>query len=229
MKTESFKLKVDNRQDLYYKKYLYRVNIHAPGLRFLHGKHSPHTVDEIKERVLSFINIPRLKEAIAKMTDDDYAALVKIQEAIADITKAETGTVRREMNNVSFYTNDDAVVKTLSDSFPSAKITKANPSPSEIKYFSRTPPAKYRFYFRNAMVSVDVAKSLREYINSNADLSPNGGLYKWMMSALGIFAHTRWISNTYYVDSDDDRHALMMKLKFPEVMGKIYKLEKRPE
>jgi hypothetical protein len=148
--------------------------------------------------------------------------------------KAEV-TFRYDYFQLSLFSNDVSLIQTLVDSGYNWKISRVQPSPDGVIYFStKTPPGKYRTYFTPK--ANQYSEELKNYLSRTPDvkLSPSWHRYiKFVtdpnMSSMGGFSQHQWAKKGIrYLDYTDERNLMMMQLLFSDAVGKTYKLEKKP-
>lgn len=220
----SLKLKVEQRERLYYNKYVYRAVTTIPGA---HYTHNIKTIDQYKDEILKFkfghhrypIYMP------PKVTDEMYDDIEILINYINDFEKNSKGTIRREGNNVTFYSNDlDLLKKAYSVTKP-LKIYQAEVLPDGVKYFKRSIPANFRVHFRENKVNTDIKQDILSYIERTDGVEASSSLMRWLKSSNRW--HHSWCSKNYFINYNDSSQLTMMHLLFPEVIGKNYKLEQQ--
>jgi hypothetical protein len=227
----SFKsvIKSIDKVELYYKKYSYKASITTPNV------HSIRKVDNI----LDFTTIVTEQYHIYDSTRDRYPngwyrppPTVEehnfyLIEYLIDLKNNLSGTdvkFRHEHNTFSLYSNDSSLINQLLKHNSDWKIEKAEASPAGVKYFKRTPPAKYRAYMTNNKLADDFKTEFLDYLERTPDIRPS--------SAFERFLHRpnyrlTYLWSTYFIDYDDDKNLMMIMLMFPGAIGKKYKLEKK--
>jgi len=220
----SLKLKVEQREILYYNKFVYRAVTTVPGA---HYTYKVKTIDEYKKEIKEFhTNTHRYPMYIPeKITDKMYEDIEILINYINDFEKNNKGTIRREANNVTFYSNDlDLLKKAHSVSKP-IKIYQADVLPDGVKYFKRNLPANFRVHFREAKVNTDIKQDILSYIEKTDGLKASSSLMRWLKSSSRW--SQAWCSKNYFINYTDSSQLTMMHLLFPEVIGKNYKLEQQ--
>ena len=133
---------------------------------------------------------------------------------------------RFEHETFSIYTNDDKLIKKLSDN-KAWKIEQADVSPPGIKYFKKDPPAKYRAYMTSSKIKSEFCQEMVEYLGRTSDLEPSNAFVHWLHRRNSYSYSHVWLWNNHFIDYNDERNLMMMKLLFPDAIGKTYKLEKK--
>jgi hypothetical protein len=143
--------------------------------------------------------------------------------------KTIDGTIRRENDSFVFYSDD---LKFLKEIFKidnlSPKLYKVELMPTGIKYFAKDPPSTFRLYLTNGKIDLETKRDILEYINRTPDLEPSNRLYDWLHRESSRYNYT-YLWDNYFINYNDSSNYTMMALKFPEIIGKNYKLEKKPK
>ena len=230
--TVSSKLKIKkiDRDNLYFNKYLYRAFIKAPNLYWVqYSKDIDQYCERItaeKEEWLSEQGGKFQYGYSARYTPDpvDYELITHL----IDLTKTHFNNkligMRHEGNTICVYTNELAIVEGIAKVKPNVIINQAAIAPSGIKYFKKTPPAKYRAYMTNNKMPGEFKTDMIEYLERTRDVKPSGAFEHFLGRRT---SYVTWLWNTYFVDYDDERNLMMMILMFPGAIGKTYKLEKK--
>ena len=219
----SLNLKVEERERLYYGKYSYRAICWLPGAYYIRNV---KTIDEYKDRLDTFqtqmkrypIYVPN------NITDDEFEDIEELINYLVNFEDNDKGTVRREGNNITFYSNDLSCL----ESAPSSAIKKLCQAvllPAGVKYFKRDVPAPYRVHFRESRVATSIKQDVLSFIEKNNGVEGSNSLMRWLR-----YAHRWdqvWCSKTHYINYTDPSQLTMMHLLFPEIIGKNYKLEKK--
>lgn len=220
----SLKLKVEQRERLYYNSYMYRAVCNVPGAYYTD---KAKTIDEYKDIIDSFrtemLRYPLYTPVI--MTNDHYDNIEILINYINQFKKNDKGTIRREGNNITFYSNDLPLLKkALSVNVP-VKIYQAELLPAGVKYFKRTVPAPFRVHFKEARVNSEIKDDILSYIDRTDGVEASSSLLTWLKRS-HRWAHS-WCSKSFFINYTDSSQLTMMHLLFPEVIGKNYKLEQK--
>lgn len=216
-------LKVEEREKLYYSKYSYRAVCRVLGAYYTQRV---KTIDEFKDR-LEFFNaqMKRYPIYIPKvMTDKEYDAVEELINYIVSFEDNNKGTIRREGNNITFYSNDLTVLESAPSTSPK-KMFQAVLLPAGVKYFKRDVPAPYRVHFRDTKINASVKQDILAYIEKTPGVEGSSSLMRWLK--YGHRWAEVWCSKTHYINYTEPSQLTMMHLMFPEAIGKNYKLEKK--
>lgn len=232
MASSKLVIKKVDRTNLYYNKFCYRVVISAPGLHWVQNtKTMQDFVDSVTARYDDWeANMNRYPNgwyrkppSIAELDLDLIDKIITLIQKNKDKSKA---TYRYEGDNMSVFTSDIKLAKTFAK-LSNNVITEVNLMPNGIKYFKKDPPAKFRAYMTNNKVSSQLPDDMVEYFNRTPDIQPSGAFYQWLHRRNRYHSHA-WLWHNYFIDYNDERNLMMLRLLFPEAIGKTYKLEKKP-
>jgi hypothetical protein len=87
----------------------------------------------------------------------------------------------------------------------------------------------YRVYFKSKRVEQNVQSELRNLLNKNKSLTPSNAFNKWLYGSTKNLWKSRWMSSAYFIDYDDESTLSYLALMHGDLLGRKYKLEKRPD
>ena len=222
--TVSLKLKVEQRERLYYNQYVYKAVTNVPGAYYTDRA---KTVGEYRDIIDKF-RTEMLRYPIytpKNMTDIDYDNIELLINYNNDFKKNNKGTTRREGNNLVFYSNDLDLLKMAPSTGKPLKIYQADVLPDGVKYFKRKVPAPFRVHLKEARVNTELRQDIFDYINKSDGVEGSGALMIWLTRP-SIWNQV-WCTKSFYINYTDSGQLTMMHILFPEVIGKNYKLEKK--
>ncbi len=220
----------DYRDYDYYSKYVYRARFAITGVRYTWYC---NTADEYLER----LNGRGWYSMKAKEKDTILQNVENITNFINwrnKVKKLKTCTIRIESNSVAVFSNDLTFLKNIEQEIPGVSIdyTEVQKAPYfGVKYFVRNPKHKYRVYLKPIRVDADTIVSLKDVIKRTKFIYPSSALRFWTANALnnqGNYRY-RWLSASHFIDYDDEHNLSYLSLMLDKVLGKRYKLEKRPD
>lgn len=223
--TVSLKLKVEEKERLYYNKYLYKAVCSMQGAYYTT---STMTIAEYKTRVEYLqTNMKRWPtytphHGLNEADYDDIERLIKFNQFFI---KNDKGTIRREGNTITFYSNDLSCLKTAPSTIAPLKIYQAEVSPAGVKYFKRTVPAPFRVHLKDTRIHTELRQDVIDYINKTEGVEGSGALMLWLTRTSNW--NRVWCSKSFYINYTDSSQLTMMHILFSEVIGKNYKLEKK--
>lgn len=206
---ESSPLKIEHRDTLYFKKYIYKATVILPNLRSI--------IYDYKQKLL--LDKPNFYEINKKFLDWRDSHLGKL-------------TIRVEGRNTSIFSNDIEILKSVEQVTEIQEIYQAVISPIPgVKLFKTEPKHKYRIYFKSKVVLRefihDVVDMIEKYENTSCRLYPSNTFKYWLTrnSHLG----QRYLYSGYFIDFDEEKMITFLQFRLGENIRSIYKLEKRPE
>ena len=221
------------RDNNYYNKYEFRMRVTIPCVHYTWYCNTPEDLDDkLAGKFKEWGNIR--KEDIQTVTDNLSAlkAIVSLQHSRK---KTKDLGMRIEGRTIAFFSNELSALKALESVIGvkySYDYTQVQTSQyAGIKYFSNEPKHKYRVYLRSKRVEDNVHNELKDTIAKQKSLYPSNALSSWMdrdSKRWGIW-HFRWTSAAHFIDYDDESTLSYLALIHGEILGKKYKLEKRPD
>lgn len=231
MRMESFKLKVELRDKLYWNRYLYKVHIKAPGV-FYTSKVSDMDEYRIEIQKAEQLNQmykgwnPEYRRNISGLTLQNFEtveALIKFRVKFRD---SKNGNERVEGNMISFYSNDLSLLQEITIvPHVNPKFYQVELAPSGVKQFKKEPPASFRVYLKSVRIPSELRFEFAEYIEKTQGAEASSSLHRWLNGP--IRTYPSWSQSSYYVNYENPSDYTMMAIKFPELIGKNYKLEKK--
>ena len=145
---------------------------------------------------------------------------------------------RLEQDTVSVYSNDLDLLLTLKDlGLVNVQMTEVKLEQyAGTKYYVHQPKHKYRIYLRSAYIKdTTFIQDLYDTIKRTKELVPSKSLDKWLkdyirrpIASQNSWAY-RWTSSGHSIDYDSESTLSYLMLMHGHMLGKRYKLEKRPE
>lgn len=199
------------RDQLYFRKYKYRLRLRLEG--------NPRGPCRDNKPGLPLNKINQLRKWMSIREEND------------------TATCRREGGCISVFSNDlqDLLgISHLSTSPITRLCTEAIVHPiAGVKTFARDPKHKFRVYFKEIRIPIEMQNDLIAFLKMHKDVVPCRTLTRRLYPeksigsfSLGPRTHT-YFSSMFFLDYDDESKLSYMALMFGELLGKRYKLEKR--
>jgi hypothetical protein len=213
------------RDQDYYNKYTYRARLTIIGVRHLLFVSN---ADELTKRAESGFSYYSKEDR--QLVKDNLPILSKLLEWKLQAKKDKKSTIRGEHNTLAVFSNDLAYLHTLKLIDPELLVDFTEVQRSEyegVKYFVKEPKHKFRVYLKSKRVEENFPIEFKNLLDRNAELHPSPGLYAWLK--LQNNWKWRWASAGYFIDYDDESTLSYLALMHGEMLGKKYKLEKRPE
>jgi hypothetical protein len=229
MQSQSFDIKVEAKDSLYYSKYKYKIALNIRGVRFT--RYAKNTVD-VAHRV-------RMYER-ASDTNYDYDTDV-IEKFIhwrnANVKRWNNNTCDNAILSVEYYgkvtafSNDLDVLKELAllSEYPNqAKFYEATgDAPPDVKYFNTTPKYKFRTYFKGVYINAAEKDEIRKFFSKNKPAVASQALDRWLFGTTRPW-NTNTVSSHFFFDYDDTKMLTIAKLTLPSIIAKTFKMQKRP-
>lgn len=215
------KLKVEYRPRLYLKKYVYKAKFKMLDAFWTR---SAKTYQDVLE------HINRYKQYHAPNRNYNLAELKKYVEW-RNNNKDNIG-VRIEGNSVSIFANDiDWLEKELAALVPDAKFYRVQMYEDNTLYFLKEPKFKYRVYFKSGSAPKDFLQSVSHFIEQYKDNKKVKVCNSLVIGAKtgGPKYRFSYLHSSYHIDYVDEAMLTIIHMLFPNLVGKVYKLEKRPK
>lgn len=221
------------RDELFYGKYEFRMRVRIPCVRYTWWCKKPEELDEkLNGKTKKYGSVK--KEDIKTVTAN-LNALKKIVELQAERKKTKKIGIRIESETVAFFSQNLNDLKDVEQELGNTyqyNYTQVQTAPyAGIKYFVKEPNHKFRVYLKTKRVDDNFHNELRETVERQKFLHPSPALRQWMNrdgKRYGIW-YFRWTSSAHFIDYDDESTLSYLHLMHGNVLGKKYKLEKRPE
>ena len=221
------------RDNVYYNNYEFRMRVEIPCVRYVWWCKTADDLDtKIAGKTNKYGNIKKsdLQEVITHQ--NALKTLITLQN-----TRKKTKDIgmRIEGETVAIFSNDLAKLQTIAQELGptyTPDYTQVQTSQyAGIKHFVDEPKHKYRVYLKSKRVEDSFLDELKSTIDRQPNLYPSEALKRWMNrdpKRWGIW-HFRWTSAAHFIDYDDESTLSYIALMHGEVLGKKYKLEKRPD
>lgn len=221
------------RDSIYYNKYDYRMRVTIPCVKYTWWCTKPEDLDvKIQGKHRGYGGIRKDDLQTVKDHESALKTLIKLQ---TEKKKSKKFSVRIESGVVAFFSADLSVLQDIEKQFGTSykcDFTQVQTSQfAGVKHFVNEPKHKYRVYLRSKRVSDTFHVELRDTINRQKSLYPSTALKRWLSNdgkRYGIW-YFRWSSSAHFIDYDDESTLSYLALMHGDVLGKKYKLEKRPD
>lgn len=212
----------------YYGKYDYRLRIKVPCVRYAYWCKKPEDLDDkLQGKSGKYYNVRKED----KQTVTDHLPALKAVVELQNTRKKKNLGLRVEGSTVAVFGNDLAELQTISATFGSnydPDYTQVQTSSfAGTKYFVGEPKHKYRVYLKSKRVEEKFPSELDALIKRVTGLHPSEALRFWIKRK----AHWqwKWSSASHFIDYDDESTLSYLALMHGDMLGKKYKLEKRPD
>jgi hypothetical protein len=217
--------KSDNGKTLYFNQYKYKVSLHLTGVHMTRGI---STIEKFNERVAkrnSRINnyMQEIVHGIPtkNLNNDSIEKFMNWRQSNGNKLQ-----IRLEFNKVHFYSNDILLLETITKISPDVEFYQALDLqvPVGIKYFSKQPKFEYRVYLKDIILSEDDYQDLKKF-HYKYEYSSE---FKFSPGLTYILKNNRRYIIKYFIDCKTENSLTHLYLLFSHILGKKYKLEKRP-
>jgi len=220
----------------YYNKYEYRARFNLVGVRYTWYIKS--NIQELVDR-LDAPTVGLSYHRISYERDEVRENLSKLEKFIHwrnDIKKKKTVSIRVESNTVAIFSNDLAELQNIINYIPGIEIDYTQVQKSDfigVKHFVRQPKYKFRVYMKSKRIEGSFAVDLNNTFEKNKELHPSPALKHWAKgSVINGNQHSwryRYSNASHFIDYNDESTLSYLALLYGDMLGKRYKLEKRPD
>ena len=220
------------RDQHYYNKYEYRARFNLVGVRYTWYIKSDiqELVERLEAPVTSYHRLAYERDEVR----ENLAILASFLKWRNDLKEKKNSTIRIEHNTVGVFSNDLQELKNITTSLPGIEVDYTQAQISNyigIKHFMRKPKHKFRIYLKSRRVEGTFAEDLHKMFKKNKSLHPSPALRHWAKGSVGQQNSWRYrFSNaSHFIDYDDESVLSYLALIYGDMLGKRYKLEKRPD
>lgn len=221
------------RDTSYYNLHEYRMRVRIPCARYIWWcKTEDDLVNKIAGKTARYGSIKNV----------DLPEVIVHQEALKTIIRLQNSRkktkdigLRLEGESVAIFSNDLTKLQQIAQELGSMynpDFTQVQTSQyAGIKHFVEEPKHKYRVYLKSKRVEDNFLTEFKSMIDRQKELHPSKALQQWMnrdAKRWGIW-HFRWTSAAHFIDYDEESTLSYIALMHGDVLGKKYKLEKRPD
>jgi hypothetical protein len=224
MALSSSMIKIAERKSLYFNKFSYRVQLKLEGLYYTYQLDNINDFRELVEKLAREYDRYYYRRQI-NMNSINYELIGKYLDFVSKYKRNKNMvTVRHEGSSVCIYANELEIISEVLDFSPDSEVIQVVPMPAGVIQFKKDPPAAYRIYCKSSTHPGSIRQELSDYLERTPDMVPNSVLKRKLEETR---PNVYFNQHTYF-DYNDDRNILMMHLSFPGLLGKSYKLEKKP-
>ena len=222
------------RDSQYYNKYDYRMRIKIPCVRYTWYCKNPEDLEK---------KIRGEKVGWSSIRQEDLPTVIDNVDALKTVitlqhSRGQTKNLglRIEGSTVTLYSTDLQVLtdiqKMIGDRYTCDYTMVQLSDFIGVKYFVRKPKHNYRVYLKSKRVEGSFAIDLHELFKKNKKLHPCLSLKEWAKGSINsnqVSWRYRFSSATHFIDYDDESMLSYLALMYGNMLGKRYKLEKRPD
>lgn len=227
---ESFKLKIEQRNKLYYNKFEYKAVCRILGAAFTYYVHDLETFVSRLEK----LKTSRNRYGVRTIDDDwkSYIEEVDIDQisrflAWRSLVKKEKCLYRISGDSVSFFSNSLDLLKTLESIDPNVTFSQAIQLDPDIMYFRNEPKHKFRTFFKGKRAPEDFFKNILDFQANYKSLNVCKSLLLLAENRKSTFSRYAYLHGSYFVDYDEESMLSILHMFFPTMVAKTYRLAKR--
>jgi len=214
------------RDQQYYGKYDYRLRIKIPCVRYAYWCKKPEDLD--KKLAGKGYGAVRKED---RVTVTDNLEALKIVIELQNTRKSINLGLRVEGSTMAVFGNDLIELQSLGSKFGSdysKDYSQVQTSEyAGIKHFVGEPKHKYRVYLKSKRIDEDFPKEMLDLFKRMPGLHPSPAFIGWLRQRQSW--KWRWASASHFIDYDDESTLSYLALMYGNMLGKKYKLEKRPD
>lgn len=219
------------RDNLFYEKYEFRLRLSILGSKYTRYCDFPNElIDHLNQKAKSWQNV---KKSDIDIVTENLPALMQLIQLKIDKKTNKNFTIRLEGNSLSVFSTDLSLLVNIKNKFDikhCLDITQVIIGAfAGTKYFVNTPKHNYRVYFKSRNVGEKFRDELKQTLNSQSKLYPSNALKKWLNKTPTYYWSIRYTSSMYFIDYDDEGTLSYLAIMYGDMLGKKYKLEKRPD
>jgi len=222
------------RDDDYYNRYEYRARFKLKGIRYTWYT---KTAEDFHKRVVLGQSYYGIRAEDRTSVNENLATIMDFITWRNLRKKDKLAMIRIEGDVVAAFSSDLALLTTLQNLSTDLEIDYTQVQKSAfigVKSFVNEPKHKYRVYLKSKRVESEFAKDLHELFKRTTGLYPSIALKYWAKDSVNsnIVRQSwrfRYSSASHFIDYDDESVLSYLALMHGNMLGKRYKLEKRPE
>jgi hypothetical protein len=221
------------RDQDYYGKYVYRVRVKLPCVRYTWAVKTPDELDEkLNPKKKAYYG--SVRKGDRQDFTDNLPALKAFVEYRNKMKSDKSGMIRIEAQTIAVFSNDLQLLKEIEQIDPSLSYDYTESQRSDyagIKHFVNEPKHKYRIYLKSKRIPDTFAPDLKDLLERMTNLYASNALELWLQDAHQQASHWRYryANPSHFIDYDDESTLSYLMLMHGDYFGKRYKLEKRPD
>ena len=224
---------IEYRDTDYYNKYEYRARFELVGVRYTWYLKNDiqDLINRLEAPVVGYNRIAYDRDEVR----ENLPKLEKFLQWRNAIKKKKNCTIRIEHNTVAVFSNDLQELHDITNVIPDIELDYTQVEKSSfigVKHFARQPNHNYRVYLKSRRVEGSFAIDLHNLFKKNKKLYPCPSLKSWAKGSVNsqqVSWRYRFSSATHFIDYDDESVLSYLALLHGDMLGKRYKLEKRPD
>lgn len=226
---ESFKLKIEKRNKLYFNKFKYRAVTRVQGAAYTYYTPDLETFITRMEKLRD--HKPRYGVRVLKDDWKEYWEEVNLDQISQLLTwrnlvSKEKCLIRIQGDYVSFFSNELPLLETLDSIDKNVEFTEAVCYKSNYMYFKKEPKYKFRTYFKGKRMPKDFSENIQNLDNMYGSLNFSPAIFKSLFH--NNWHPYRYMHGSYFVEYNDEHMLTILSMWFPDMLAKTYVLAKEP-
>jgi hypothetical protein len=136
--------------------------------------------------------------------------------------------IRIQGDMVSFFSNNLNLLETLKSIDNNLRFFESKVLAPNTIYFKKQPKFKFRTFFKGKRCPEEFLPNILEFSERYVDLNLSQGLKRLANDRKNTISKFLYLHSSYFVEYDDESMITIMHMLFPGMVGKTYKLDKRP-
>ena len=214
----------EDRNKLYFNKFRYRSTLITRYLGFIYYTHS---ITDYREKLNQVAQHRAQWARQVDMSHCDFYLIEKVINFREHHKDRKDVTLRLEHDKLSVFTNDIDILNKVYDIFPKTYLSEVTLTEPGVMLFVKEPAYKYRIYLKSRQVSTEFKEDFFDFVTTNPSVSASPALVNTLRNPRR--ARYPFMHGGYFLNYNDESTVTLLGLLFPQILGKVYKLEKRPE
>lgn len=230
---ESSKLKIEKKNKLYFNKFEYKAVCKIQGAVYTYYSSDFESFVSRMDKFTSGKKLQGLQYGVRILDKEwkEYWDEVNIEQISKFITwrnqvSKQKCLIRIQSDNVSFFSNDIGLLRTLSNIDTNVKFFQVEILESDKLYFKKEPKYRYRTYFRSKRMPKDFSDNIHTLQGMYSSLNFSKAIFN-------LLFHNNWnpyryMHGSYFVEYNDEQMITILSMWFPDMLAKTYVLAKEP-
>lgn len=234
----SQKIKVETRNKLYFNKHQFKAVCRIQGAAYTYYTPDLETfmgrMEKLREvHSKGSKNVDRWGIRTMDQTWIEYWEEVNIDQISKFLTWRNTISkdkcmLRIQGDNVSFFSNDLNLLKTLESIDSNIQFFEVRSLGSDAIFFKKQPKYQYRTFFKGKRCSEDFLKNVTEFAARYPNTKISQGLLRYASERKNSYTNFMYMHGSYHVDYNDAGMLSILHMLFPGMIAKTYSLAKEP-
>jgi hypothetical protein len=227
------------RVNLYYDKFEYKIQVYQDYMQyFRYARTVSAFTDRLENEVIVRSHKFKRADSWIKVRDVCAGHIEAIREFIEIVEQNSSPDLKVTISDskITYYSNDLAILNKVTDccasnhrAYDAVRVVRLPNFDPEAVYH-KEPKHKYRMYLASHAWPLDERRELSSFLRNNTAVYPSQTLRSWCTrenpSIFGNYK-VKYTWTSMFIDYDDEQQATYMALKFPYLIGKLCRIEKR--